>query len=106
MIYSSLAVVALSASAVVSPFTNHIHMHPRQPQSDFRVSLKVHNNAISFRDIKIGGQVYTVKSHQSLDIKAPAGTVIYADSHMASHPSGDTIVEVMPTLEHQTVNID
>ena len=49
MIYSSLAVLALSASAVVNPLTNLIHLHPKPAQQDNRVSILLYNNGISFR---------------------------------------------------------
>ena len=103
MIYSSLAVLALSASAMANPLTNLVHMHPRHAQPDTRVSLTLYNNGISFRDVKIAGHTYTVESHKSISVKAPAGTVIYADSKMVNYKRGDAIVEVSPSTENQKI---
>jgi hypothetical protein len=103
MIYSSLAVLALSASAAISP-TNHIHLHPKAPLPDYRVSVEVYNNSIFFRDIKIDGRVYTVQAHQGLTIKAPVGTVVYADSPMANHHRGDAILEVTPQVQKVVID--
>ncbi len=104
MILSSLAVLALSASAAVNPFTHLFHMHPKAAQIDNRVSVQIYNSGISFRDVKVGGQIYTIEAHHGVVIKAPAGTVVYADSRMANYRRGDTIVEVTPQLEKVVIN--
>jgi hypothetical protein len=106
MIYTSLAVLALSASAVVNPFTNLVHLHPRPAQADTRVALTLYNNGSSFQDVKIDGHFYTVSAHHTLEVKAPAGTVVYAGSRTASHQRGDAILEVTPKVNHQTLNIN
>ena len=106
MIYSSLAVLALSASAAVNPFTHVVHMHPKAAQPDTRVSVVLYNSSVGFRDVKIDGHVYTVLSHNKLTIKAPAGTVIYADSRTPTYHRGDVMLEVTPQLDHQKVNLD
>ena len=103
MIYSTLAVLALSASATM-PFSNPIHLHPKAP--DTRVEVMLYNKADGFRDVKIEGHVYTVMPHQMLDIKAPAGTVVYADSRTLSLKRGDAILTVTDKLNHQRVDLD
>jgi hypothetical protein len=105
MIYSSLAVLALSASAVVNPFTNRVHMHPSTNHSDNRVSLVLYNNTSGFCDVSVDGHIYTVLQHHSLSIKAPAGTVVYAASPTLNHRRGEALLEVNPELNLQTVNI-
>ena len=102
MILSSLAVLALSA--VANPFTHIIHMHPKQP--DTRVTLTLRNDSMNFRDVKIDGQAYTVRAHGAIDIKAPIGTVVYADSQTLEHKRGDAILEVTPKLANQQVTLD
>jgi len=106
MIYSSLAVLALSANAFINPFTNLVHMHSRSAQPDTRVNIVLANKTTRFEDVKIGGHVYTVEANHTLEIKAPAGTVVYAASRTLNHRRGDTIVEVKPELNHQTINLD
>jgi hypothetical protein len=102
MIYSSLAVLALSASAAVNPFTNLVHLHPKQAQTDTRVTVSLYNKGPMFCDVN----TYTVRSKGLLSIKAPAGTVIYADSRTMDHKRGDTILDITPNLNNQQVVID
>ena len=106
MIYSSLAVLALSASAVVNPFTNLVHLHPKPAQPDTRISVTFYNNNSGFRDLKVEGHVYTVMPHEKLFVKAPAGTIVYADSRTLTHKRGDVLMEVTPKLDNQRVNLD
>jgi hypothetical protein len=106
MIYSSLAVLALSASAAVNPFTNLVHLHPKQAQTDTRVTVSLYNKGPMFCDVKIDGHTYTMRSKGLLSIKAPAGTVIYADSRTMDHKRGDTILDITPNLNNQQVVID
>ena len=106
MIYSSLAVLALSASAAITPVSNPMNTHPKSAAPDTRVNIVLHNTAVGFRDVRIGGQLYTVWPHKSLSIKAPAGTAIIAVSRTRSFHPGDEIVEITPELDHHTVDID
>jgi hypothetical protein len=106
MIYSSLAVLALSASAMANPLSHLVHLHPRHAQPDTRITFALRNNGICFRDVRIDGRVYTVQSHGSILVKAPVGTVVYADSQLAHYKRGDAIVELTAKLENQQVVID
>ena len=105
MIYSSLAVIAMSASAAINPFSNLVHMHPRSAQPDTRVSITLRNKAITFQDVKIGDQIYTVQANRTLNVKAPVGTVVYAASSTGTRHRGDAILEVTPALNNQIVNL-
>ncbi len=104
MIYSSLAVLAMSASAVVNPFTNLVHMHPKQP--DTRINVTLVNDSRDFRDVKVDGHTYTVLAHQGLSIKAPAGTVVYAASRTSAHKRGDALLELTPKVDRQRIALD
>ena len=106
MIYSSLAVIAMSASAALNPFSNLVHMHPRSAQPDHRVSVTLCNKGLSFEDVKIGDQVYTVQAKHTLTVTAPVGTVVYAASRTMTHRRGDAILEVKPELNNQIVNLN
>ena len=106
MIYSSLAVLAMSASALVNPFTNLVHLHPRPAQTDNRVSVVLSNQSNSFRDVKIANKTYTVDAHRTLSLKAPTGTVVYAASRSLTHRRGDAIVELKSELNDKTVKLD
>ena len=105
MIYSSIAVLAMSASALVNPLSNLVHMHPRPAQTDNRVSITLLNKSIGFQDVKIGDRTYTVLATHSLTIKAPVGTVVYAASSSLTHKLGESILEVTPDLNNKVVNL-
>ena len=105
MIYSSLAVIAMSASALINPFTNLVHLHPRPAQTDNRINVTLINSGLGFQDVKVGDRVYTVLASHTLGIKAPAGTVVYAASASSGHHRGDPLLTVTPELKNQTVAI-
>ena len=105
MIYSSLAVLAMSASALINPFTNLVHLHPRPAQTDNRINVTLINNGVGFQDVKVGDHVYTVLASHTLGIKAPIGTVVYAASASREHHRGDAILMVTPELKDRTVPI-
>lgn len=106
MIYSSLAVLAMSASALANPLSNLVHMHPRPAQPDTRVSVLLCNQGNGFKDIKIDGRIYTVEAHHDLTVKAPAGTVVYAASRTFNHHRGDAILELKPELNQKRITLD
>ena len=105
MIYSSLAVLAMSASALINPFTNLVHLHPRPAQTDNRINVTLINKGLGFQDVKVGDHTYTVMATHSLSIKAPAGTVVYAARASSGHHRGDPLLTVTPELKNQTVAI-
>jgi hypothetical protein len=105
MIYTSLAVAVLSASTAVSPLSKLVHFHPHSTQPDTRISVTLHNNAPIFQDVKIDGRSYTILAHQGLTVKAPAGTMIYADSATTGHHRGDVLVEISSTVKDQTITL-
>ena len=59
-----------------------------------------------FRDVKIGGHVYTVLSHHAINIVAPAGTPVYADSRATYHTKGELLFTVESTMHNKTLSID
>jgi hypothetical protein len=105
MIYTSLAVLALSASTVVSSLPKLVHFHPHAAQPDTRIRLTLHNDATIFQDVKVAGRSYTIKAHQGLTIKAPAGTVIYSDSNTGTHHRGEAIAQLGPELNNQAIDL-
>jgi hypothetical protein len=105
MIYTSLAVLALSASAALSPGARLVHFHPHAAQLDNRITLTLRNGAPVFQDVKIDGRSYTIGAHQGITVKAPAGTVIYADSATGSLRRGATIAQLSAKIDHQLLDI-
>ena len=105
MILSSLAMLALSASAAVSPL-NLVHLHPHAAQTDTRVSVKLLNRCQTFRDVKVGENVYTIQPQHALTIKAPIGTMVYAASRSTFHKRGDALLTLDPQMNQQVLKLD
>ena len=105
MIYTSLAVLALSASAAVSPLSHLVHMHPHAVQADGRVSLTLLNSSMMFRDVTVAGKTYTMDGRTTLNIKAPLGTIVYAASPTPQFKPGDVVLTVTSAADHQLVTL-
>ena len=105
MISTSLAALALSASMSLSLFPGPIHLHPRGPITDHRVTVTLLNKATSFRDVQIDGHTYSVQPQHVLDVKAPAGTIIFAASLSPDYHRGDAMFAVTPQMNKTRVAI-
>ena len=105
MIYTSLAVLAMSASVAVMPPTKFVHFHPHSAQPDTRVSLTIVNQGSLFQDVKIDGQQYTVQAHQGLTVKAPIGTVIFADSSTGALKRGAVVAAITPDMKDGLIEL-
>jgi hypothetical protein len=105
MIYTSLAVLAMSASAALSPLSKLVHLHARSVQPDKRISLILHNDLLTFQDIAINGRNYTIYSHHQLLVKAPVGTIIFAASSTGQHKRGEQIVEITAQQNDQLIDL-
>ena len=95
-----------STSAYALPHFTGLHRHPAASQQDARVNIHLYNRAPMFRDVKVEGKVYTVLPHQTLTIKAPAGTAIYTESTGGLHRKGDLLFAVDPRMQNATLSID
>ena len=96
-----------STSAYALPHFFGLHRHlAASRQLDTRVNLYLYNKGPMFRDVKVDGQVYTVLPHQTLTIKAPAGTAIYTESTGGLHRKGDLLFAVDPRMQNATLSID
>jgi len=70
------------------------------------ISVQVYNKGQASQDLKVEGKVYTVPSHQTITIKAPLGTAVYADSTGAAYQKGDVLFTFMPAMKDATVKIN
>jgi hypothetical protein len=105
MIYTSLAVLALSATAAAPQFGKLVHLHPHAAQNDTRVSLTIHNDASMFQDVKIDGHTYTVEANKGITVKAPIGTLVYVASSTGEHHRGDVLVQMTAQLDQKSIDI-
>jgi hypothetical protein len=107
MIYSSLAVLVLAASALAPSASaapslgSLVHLHPHT--ADARVNVSLVNKSYTFIDVKIQGETYTVRSHETLFVKAPVGTVVYSNSYMPRHKVGDALLNITPAVNNTNV---
>lgn len=109
---SSVAVLVLAGAlapiaAQASPLGRLLHLHPGAAQSqDIRISVRLYNRGHLFQDVKVGDKVYTVMPHQSIRIKAPAGTAVYADSTGQGHRKGDLLFAVSAQVKDSTITLN
>ena len=71
-----------------------------------RISVQVYNKGQTSQDLKVEGKVYTVPAHQTLTIKAPLGTAVYADSACKGHSKGDLLFSFTTEMKDATFAID
>ena len=48
---------------------------------------------------------YTLRPHELLTVKGPAGTVVYAASAFGRYQRGDTLVALTPSLDHSRISL-
>ena len=98
----ALSIVAGAAMpAEAMSFRTYLHLHPHTPAvADNRAILKVRNGGEFFQEVVVLGETYTVRSRETITIKAPVGTVVYAGGCVPRHRRGDVlaVVGVDPTL--------
>ena len=105
MIYTSLAVLVMSATVIMPP-SRLMHFHPHSTQPDTRVTLTLVNHGPLFQDVKIDGHQYTVQAHQGIHVKAPVGTVIFADSATGEFKRGAVIASITPQMKDQSIDLN
>ena len=97
---------ALALSSVLSPFNALVDHHAPARQKDQRVSFVIHNvSLIRFDYLKIDGQTYTVPAHGAIAVKAPTGTVIFANSQFSRFHRGDVLLTVTPELSDSIIDL-
>jgi hypothetical protein len=76
-----------------------------QQAPDTRISVSFHNAGPIFEDVSVDGRVYTVKANGWLQIQAPAGTAVYAESTGSGHRKGDLLFAVTPEVSNSTITL-
>jgi hypothetical protein len=103
MLYSALAVVALSAASAISPFSRVFHAHPNLKAN--RINITIRNQAHVFQDVAVNGRDYTIMPHQWLHVSGPAGTTVVADSNHGDTHRGDTLVVLQPQVNNSAIDL-
>jgi hypothetical protein len=101
--FAALLVAGLMvpASANAWPVGKPLHLHPE----DSRIVVRLCNEGELLQDVKVDGKTYTALRHESLVVKARAGTLIYAESTGFAHRKGDLLVTVTPEMQGATISI-
>ena len=103
----SLTLLALSACTAASAFAGGMDRDVRAPhKKDTRVFVTLVNKSVTFRDVTVGGQKYTLLPHELLTVKAPIGTTVYAASSYGRTHTGDALVQLEPSLDHARISLD
>jgi murein DD-endopeptidase MepM/ murein hydrolase activator NlpD len=109
---SSLAVVLVAgaiapATANAWPLGRLFHTHPgASVDRDGRISARFYNKADWFQEVQVAGQVYTVRPHGTMAIKAPAGTPAYAAMDGLGHHKGDLLFALAPEQNGKTISFN
>ena len=106
----SLAV--LLVAGVVVPMSGNARMLHSQSSDtqakstpDTRLFVQIHNAGPALEDVKVGGRVYTMHSDGWLQIKAPVGTPVYAESAILGCRKGNVLFAVTPKVNNTTVTL-
>jgi murein DD-endopeptidase MepM/ murein hydrolase activator NlpD len=112
MIRANLVVLTLalaaaaSTSSFASPRLPKMHHQPPASQPDTRITVRLFNPNIVAREVKVDGRVYAIQPHETLSIKAPAGTNVYAANDGRLHQKGEVLFPVIPQLQDKTLSIN
>ena len=107
----SLAVLLLLGAVAPTPahawpFGKTVHLHPGADQQAAQVTIQLFNKGDDAQQVKVADQVYTVKPHAQVTIKAPAGTGIVAATSGNKHHEGDLLYTLTPKQNGNTVSFD
>ena len=104
----------LLVAGVIAPVSGNAWMfHSRtqpsvaqaQKTPDTRISVSFHNAGPLFEDVSVAGRVYTVKADGWLQIKAPSGTAVIAESTGSGHRKGDLLFAITPKVDNSTITL-
>jgi hypothetical protein len=101
-----LLAVAAPAPAYAWPFGKTVHLHPGTGEQAAQVTIQLFNKGTVAQDVKVADQVYTVKPHASVTIKAAAGTEITAASSSEKLHEGDLLYTLTPKQNGNTVSFN
>ena len=105
MIYSSLAILAVAASAAIPPFGNLVHLHPHT-QTDDRVQVTLVNHASLFRDVRIAGHTYTVNAGGAhLRQSARRHARLSRQLSLPITLRGEVLIALTPAVNEQTIEV-
>src|SRR5215469_3635280 len=61
------------------------------------------NKGEDAQDIKVDGHIYLVKPHDGVEVKVPAGSIVYAAGKSARYQEGDKLITITPAMKDSTV---
>ena len=102
--FTLMALSICTAASASAAGTNHDLGTTHK--KDTRVFVTLVNKDMVFHDVKIDGHTYTLRPHELLTVKGPAGTVVYAASNFGKYHRGDTLVALAPSLDHSRISLN
>jgi hypothetical protein len=109
---SSLALLLLfgaiaPTAANAWPLGKFLHLYPVASQDqDARITIHLCNRSGLVQQIKVGGCVHTMLPNDSLMIKAPEGTEVFAASNGGKHRKGDILVAMTADRNYGVVTLN
>lgn len=95
---SGITAVLLAAGAVAP-----LPLQAMSARGNDRVSVHLVNRGDDVQDIKVDGHIYLVKAHDSVEVKVPAGSIVYAAGKSARYQEGDKLITITPAMKDTTV---
>jgi len=109
MLASSLALFLVAGTmtpAVANASSNKKTKTDASTVQGASIAVQVYNRGDASQDLKIDGQTYTVKPHQSITIKGASGAAVYADTAGAGYQKGELLFKFAPSINGGTVKIN
>jgi hypothetical protein len=95
---SGITAVFLAAGAVAP-----LQVQAMSARGNDRVSVHLVNKGDDAQDIKVDGRIYLVKAHDGVDVKVPAGSIVYSAGKSAHYQEGDKLITITPAMKDSTV---
>src|SRR6185437_9313399 len=94
----SRTLAALSTLVFAAGAVAPLQVNAKSLGHNDRVSVHLVNRGDDAQDIKVDGHIYLVKPHAGLDVKVPAGSIVYSAGKSARYAEGDKLITITPQM--------
>jgi hypothetical protein len=77
--------------------------HASAARGGDRIAVHLVNKGDNAQTIKVDGHIYAVRPHDGLEVKVPAGTVVYAAGASTHYHDGDKLLAVTPDMKDKII---
>jgi hypothetical protein len=99
----SRTVSGITAAILVAGAVAPLQVGAMSARGNDRVSVHLVNKGDDAQDIRVDGRIYLVKPHDGVDVKVPAGSVVYSAGKSAHYQQGDKLITITPQMKDTTV---